>query len=159
MMNEFEKLFQAWDMIKDGSVQWELSQENKVLGLQINPDTATIDIKHPSAFDFISPFFKKNFESSMSTKDHIQEKGSILLGIIGSLRAKRRDISRYLSLAQTIATVLSENKKCVIIKEEGKQCAKLGFGAESLRMSFLNLDNIEVNDLSALMRMIDNLKS
>jgi hypothetical protein len=159
VMNEFEKLFQAWDMIKDGSVQWELSQENKILGLQITSNTAIIDIMHPSAFDFISPIFKKNLECRMSTKDHIQEKGSILLGIIGSLRAKRRDISRYLSLAQAIATVLSENKKCVIIKEKGKQCAKLGFGAESLRMSILNLDNIEVNDLSALMRMIDKIKS
>ncbi len=158
-MKELEYLFQAWDWIKDGSVQFQLSQENKMLGLQITPDTAIIDIMHPSAIDFISPFIKENLQKRMSTMDHIQESGSILLGVIGSLKAKRKDISKYLSLAQGIATILAENKKCVIIKEKGKQLVKLGYGADSLRMRMLNVNNIEVNDLSALLKLMDKLKT
>ena len=158
-MKELEYLFQAWDWIKDGSVQFQLSQENKMLGLQITPDTAIIDIMHPSAIDFISPFIKENLQKRMSTMDHIQESGSILLGVIGSLKAKRKDISKYLSLAQGIAMILAENKKCVIIKEKGKQLVKLGYGADSLRMRMLNINNIEVNDLSALMKLMDKLKT
>jgi hypothetical protein len=158
-MKELEYLLQAWDWIKDGSVQFQLSQENKMLGVKITPDTAIIDIMHPSALDFISPFVKENLQKRMSTVDHIQESGSILLGVIGSLKAKRRDISKYLSLAQGIATILAENKKCVIIKEKGKQLVKLGYGADSLRMRMLNINNIEVNDLSALMKLMDKLKT
>lgn len=158
-MKELEYLFQAWDWVKDGSVQFQLSQENKMLGLQITPDTAIIDIMHPSAIDFISPFIKENLQKRMSTMDHIQESGSILLGVIGSLKAKRKDISKYLTLAQGIATILAENKKCVIIKEKGKQLVKLGYGADSLRMRMLNVNNIEVNDLSALLKLMDKLKT
>ena len=130
-----------------------------MLGLQITPDTAIIDIMHPSAIDFISPFIKENLQKRMSTMDHIQESGSILLGVIGSLKAKRRDISKYLSLAQGFASILAENKKSVIIKEKGKQLIKLGYGADSLRMRMLNVNNIEVNDLSALLKLMDRLKT
>lgn len=159
MMNELEHLIQFWDWVKCGSVQFQLSQEKKMLGLQITPDTAIIDITHPSGIDFISPFIKENIQDRMSTIDHIQESGSILLGVIGSLRAKRKDISRYLSLAQGIATILADNKKCVIIKEKGKQLIKLGYGAESMRMRMLSVNNIEVNDLTALLKMMDRIKS
>lgn len=158
-MKELEYLFQAWDWIKDGSVQFQLSQENEMIGVNITPDTAIIDIMHPSAIDFISPFVKENLQKRMSTMDHIQERGSILLGVLGSLSAKRRDLSKYLSLVQEIATILAENKKCVILREKGKQLLKLGYGADSLRMRMLNLNYVEVNDLSALMKIMDRIQT
>jgi hypothetical protein len=159
VMKELEQLIQAWDWIKDGSAQFELSQENEMIGVNITPDTAIIDIMHPSAIDFISPFIKKNLEARMSTMDHTQERGSLLLGVLGSLSAKRRDLSKYLSLVQEIATILAENKKCVILREKGKQLIKLGHGADSMRMRMLGVNNMEVNDLYALLRIMDRIKS
>jgi hypothetical protein len=159
VINELEHLIQVWDWVRDGSVQFQLSQEKKMLGVQITPDTAIIDIAHPSGIDFISPFIKENLQQRMGTMDHIQESGSILLGVIGSLRAKRKDISKYLSLAQGIAKILADNKKCIIITEKGKQLIKLGYGADSMRMRMLGVNNIEVNDLYALIRIMDRIKS
>lgn len=157
-MKELERLIQAWGMMKDGSVQFELSQENEMLGVLLTPNTAIIDIKHPSAIDFLSPIIKKNLEPRMSTVDHIQEKGSILLGLVGAFSAKKAEISKYLSIAQELATVLAENKKCVILREKGKQLAKLGYGADSLGMRLINLEHVEVNDLSALLKLLERAK-
>ena len=158
MMKELEYLFQAWNWIKDGSVQFQLSQENKMLGLQITPDTAIIDIMHPSAIDFISPFIKKNLQLRMHAMDHIESRGSILLGFLGAFKAKRTEMSGYLSILQEVATILADNKKCLILAEQGRQLAKLGHGADSLGMRLLNLKHIEVNDLSALMRLLGEAK-
>ncbi len=148
-----------WDMIKKGSVEFQLSQKNEMIGVHINSNTVTIDIKDDSAIELISPFIKKNLESRKHTRDHIQERGSILLGFIGAFGAKRAELSRYMTLAQEIATVLAENKKCLILKEKGKQLAKLGYGADSLGMRLINLEHVEVNDLSALLGLLGKLKS
>ncbi|UCE74518.1 MAG: hypothetical protein JSV56_02115 [Methanomassiliicoccales archaeon] len=108
--------------------------------------------------EFISPFLNKNLEPRMRTSDHIQEKGSVLLGLIGAVSAKRNELTKYISVVQEIATILAENKKCVILKENGRQLAKLGYGADSLGMRLINLKHVEINDLSALMRLIKEAK-
>jgi len=158
-MKELEHLVSAWDTISGGSVQFKLSQEKELLGIHITPDTATIDIKDQLALDFITLLVKKDQEQKMGTMEHIKEKRSILLGVVGSLKSKRTDITKQKSMIQDIATVLAENKKCVILKEKGKQLAKLGHGADSLSMRLLNLQNVEVNDLTAVMKLRDRIKS
>ena len=157
-MKEFERLIQAWNLISEGSIQFQLSQENEMLGVHITSDTAIIDIKDPSAIELISPFIKKNLELRMHTLDHIESRGSILLGILGAYRAKRTELSNYLGIFQEIATILAENKKCLILAENGKQLAKLGHGADSMGMRLLSLRYLEVNDLSALLRLLERAK-
>lgn len=157
-MKEFERLVGMWNLVKDGSVQCVLSQEHDMIGVHITSNTAIIDIKHPSAVEFISPFIKKNLRLRMHTAEHIQNRGSILLGFVGAFRAKRTELSNYLSQVQEIADILAENKKCVILKEKGRLLAKLGHGADSLGMRLLSLEHIEVNDLSALLRLLENVK-
>ena len=88
-MKEFERLFQVWDLIKEGSVQCILTQENEMLGVKVKSDCAEIDIKHPDGLDLLSLFIKKKVQPRMSTLDHIQERRSILLGVLGSFKAKR----------------------------------------------------------------------
>ncbi len=157
-MKEFEQLIRVWNLVADGSVQFVLSQENEMIGVLISSDTATIDIKHPSAVQFIFPFIKNYIEPRTHTMDHIQERGSFLLGVLGALRAKRSEISNYLSTAQELATFLAEHKKTVILKENGRQLARLGYKADSFGMRLINLEHIEVNDLSALMRLLGELE-
>ena len=157
-MKELKRLIQAWDLINEGSIQCTLSQKNELIGLNVTSDTAIIDIKHPQAVELISPFIKKNLELRMRAMDHIEGRGSILLGFLGAFRAKRNELSGYLDVFQEIATVLAENKKSLILSERGRQLAKLGRGADSLGLRLLNLKHIEVNDLSALMRLLGEAK-
>lgn len=157
-MKEFERLFQAWDLIKEGSVQCTLVQENEMLGLKVTSDCAEIDIKHPDGLELLSLFFKKKVQPKMSTFERIQERRSIILGVLGSFKAKREDLSKQLAVVQEIATIFAENKKCLILKDKGKQIAKLGYGANSLGMRLIKLQHVEVNDLSAVMRLLDKAK-
>ena len=158
-MKELEPLLWVWKTMSAGSVQCTLSQEHEMLDVHITPKTATIDIKHPSAVDFMSPFVKKNMERKKSTKEHIETKRSIVLGLLGSLKAKTEDISRNLSMIQDVANMLNKYEKNVVLKEKGKELAKIGYGADSLRMRLLSLEHIEVSDLSALKRLMDKMRS
>jgi hypothetical protein len=157
-MKEFEQLIGMWNLVKEGSIQCELSQEHALLGVKVTSNKAVIDIKHPSAMEFISPFIKKNLTLRPRAAEHVQNRGSILFGVLNAFRAKRTELSNYLSTAQEIADILAENKKCVILKEKGRQLAKLGHGADSLGMRLLSLENIEVNDLSGLLRLLEKAK-
>ena len=158
-MKELEPLLWVWKTMSAGSVQCTLSQEHEMLDVHITPKTATIDIKHPSAVDFMSPFVKKNMERKKSTKEHIETKRSIVLGLLGSLKAKTEDISRNLSMIQDVANMLNKYEKNVVLKEKGKELAKIGYGADSLKMRLLSLEHIEVHDLSALKRLMDKVRS
>ncbi|UCE38281.1 MAG: hypothetical protein JSW00_03325 [Thermoplasmata archaeon] len=155
-MKEFERLIRLWNLIKEGSVECELSQENEMLCVHITRDTVTIDIKDPKAVRLIWPIIINFIKPKMSTRDHIEERGSFILGILMSFRAKRKGISNYLSIIQGLAALLAENRKCVIIKQKGKQLAKLGYGADSMGMRLLNLKHIEVSDLSSLMEILED---
>jgi hypothetical protein len=158
-MKEFEPLMLVWKTMSAGSVQCTLSQEHEMLNVHITPNTATIDIKHPSAVDFMSPFVKKNMERKKSTKEHIETKRSIVLGLLGSMKAKTEDISRNLSMMQDVANMLNKYEKNLVLKEKGKELAKIGYGADSLKMRLLSLEHIEVHDLSALKRLMDKVRS
>ena len=158
-MKEFEPLLLVWKTMSAGSVKCTLSQEYDMLSVHITPKTATIDIMHPSALDFMSPFVTKNMERRMSTKEHIENKRSIVLGLLGSMKAKTDDITRNLSLVQDIANMLDKHEKQVVLKEKGKELAKIGRGADSLRMRLLSLEHIEVRDLPALKRLMDKMRS
>jgi hypothetical protein len=158
-MKEFEPLLLVWQTMSAGSVQCTLSQENEMLSVHITPKTATIDIKHPSALEFMSPFVRKNMERRMSTKEHIETKRSIVLGLLGSMKAKTDDITRNLSTVQEIANMLNTYEKNVVLKEKGKELAKIGHGADSLRLRLLSLEHMEVHDLTALKRLMDKLRS
>ncbi|UCG70179.1 MAG: hypothetical protein JSV09_03950 [Thermoplasmata archaeon] len=159
MKKEIERLIPLWDLISEGSVECQLSQENEMIGVHITSNTITIDFKDDSAIELISPFVKKNLESKKHTREYIQERGSVVLGLMGALGAKREELGRSMSFAQEIATVLAKNGKCLIIKEKGRQLAKLGAGANSLRMRMMNLEHVEVNDLSALLRLLSKLRA
>jgi hypothetical protein len=158
VIRDFEWAFTFWDLITDGSVQCELSQTTDLFKLVLDKDTVTIDILDPAAMDLVSPFFDEVLNPKKHTVDHIKESRSILFGIIGSLRSKKSEISDYMAMAQEMATFLTEHKKTLVLKEKGKQLAKIGYKADSLGMRLLNLKNIEVNDLSALMRLINEAK-
>ncbi len=158
-MKEFEPLLRVWKTMSAGSVECTLSQDHEMLSVHITPETATIDIKHPSAMDFMSPFVKKNMERRMSTKEHIENKRSIVLGLLGSMKAKTDDITRNLSTMQDVANMLNKYEKNVVLKEKGKELAKIGHGADSLRMRLLSLEHIEVHDLPALKRLMDKMRS
>ena len=156
-MKELERLIPLWNIIKDGSVQCELSQENKMLTVHLTSDTLTIDIKDPKGLKLVWPLIKNFIRPRMRTRDHIKERGSVLLGVLVSFRAKGSGIANHLSMIQELATMLYEYKKCVIIKENGKQLAKIGYGAKSFGMRLLNLNHIEVSDLSALMKLLEEI--
>lgn len=157
-MREYEQLVNLWNLIASGSVEFELSQENEMIGVLITPDRVEIDLKHPSAMEFMAPFIEKYIKPRVKTVEHIQERGSIILGVLGALKAKRNDLSKYLSSVQELATFLNEHGKTVVLREKGKQLVKLGKGADSFGMRLINLEHIEVNDLSALMRLLRELE-
>jgi hypothetical protein len=158
-MKEFEPLMLVWNTMSAGSLQCTLSQEHEMLNVHITSKTATIDIKHPSALEFMSPFVKKNMEQKKSTKEHIENKKSIVLGLLGSMKAKTEDISRNLAMMQDVANMLNKYEKNLVLKEKGKELAKIGYGADSLKMRLLSLEHIEVHDLSALKRLMDKVRS
>lgn len=159
MRKEIERLIPLWDLISDGSVECQLSQENDMIGVRITSNTVTIDLKDDSIIELISPLIKENLEPKKHTIDHIQERRSIVLGLVGAFGAKKAELAKSMSFAQEIATVLAKNEKSLILKENGKQLAKLGYGADSLRMRMMNLEHVEVNDLSALLRLLGKLRA
>jgi hypothetical protein len=125
-------------------MQCELSQENDMVRITLTPDTVIIDILHPSAMDFASPFIDHNLPPKKHTSDHVKQKG-LIFGIIGSLTSKKSEISKYLSMGNELASVL-------------RTLAKLGYGVDSLGLRMLNLKYIEVKDLNALMRLVEEAK-
>jgi hypothetical protein len=156
-MEDFQWAFTFWDLVNAGSMQCELSQENDMFRITLTPDMVIIDILHPSAMDFVSPFIDHNLPPKKHTSDHIQQKG-LILGVIGSLVSKKDEVFMYLAMGQELATALYHHKKCLVLKEKGKTLAKLGYGVDSLGLRILNLKHIEVNDLSALMRLVEEAK-
>jgi hypothetical protein len=138
-------------------MQCQLSQENEMFKVILTPDTVVIDILHPSAMDFVSPFIVHNLPSKSPTSEHVKDRG-LLFRIVGSFTSKKNEISNYMSIGQEFATFLHNHKKTLILQEKGKQLVKLGYGVSSLGMRLLNLEHIEVNDLSSLMRLIDEAK-
>lgn len=157
MIEDFEWAFRFWDLVDAGSMQCELSQVNDMFQIVLTRDTVIINILHPSAMDFVSPFIEQNFPPREHTKDQIKKRG-ILFGIVGSLTSKKNEISKYMGMGQELASILHKHKKTLILQEKGKQLAKLGYGANSLGMRLMNMEHIEVNNLSALMRLIDEAK-
>lgn len=155
LLREFDRLIGVWNLIKNGSFECELSQESELLSVKVEPDTIIADIKDPRGVKLLWPFLRNIIKPRMSTVDHIQQRRSVLLGILVSFRTKRTGMANYISLIQELAATLAENKKCAILMEKGRQIAKIGYGADSLGMRFLNLRYIEVNDLSALMRLLE----
>jgi hypothetical protein len=151
-MKEFEQLVRSWDLISGGSLECTLWQENDVFALHLTPTTATIDIRDPVAMEFVNVFFQR-LELRVHATEHIRRRGSIILGALAALNAKRKEINEYITMIQGIAKILAGNKKTVVLKENGKQLARLGYSADSAGMRLLNLEHIEVNDLSALMRL------
>jgi hypothetical protein len=158
VIEDFEWAFRFWDLVDEGSMQCELSQENEMFKVILTPDSVIINILHQSAMDFVSPFIMHNIPAKKHTSNHIKERG-FLFGILGSLTSKKNEISNYMGMGQELASILYKHKKTLILQEKGKQLAKLGYGANSLGMRLLNLEHIEVNDLSALMRLIDEAKT
>jgi hypothetical protein len=158
VIRDFEWAFSFWDLISEGSVQCELSQTNDLFKIKVTKDTVIIDILDPAAMDLVAPFFDTEITPSKPTMEHIKERRSVIFGVIGSLKEKKDELSGYMAMAQELADFLTEHKKTLILKEKGKQLAKIGYDADSLGMRLLNLKNIEVNDLSALMRLIDQVK-
>jgi hypothetical protein len=55
--------------------------------------------------------------------------------------------------------MLDKHEKQVILKEKGKELAKIGHGADSLKMRLLSLEHIEVHDLPGLKRLMDKMRS
>jgi hypothetical protein len=157
VIQEFEWAFRFWDLVNAGSMQCELSQENDMVRITLTPDTVIIDILHPSAMDFASPFIDHNLPPKKHTSDHVKQKG-LIFGIIGSLTSKKSEISKYLSMGNELASVLHKHEKCLILKEKGRTLAKLGYGVDSLGLRMLNLKYIEVKDLNALMRLVEEAK-
>ncbi|UCF09121.1 MAG: hypothetical protein JSW28_05445 [Thermoplasmata archaeon] len=158
-MKELEQVLRLWNVMSDGSVECILSQKEEMLSVHITSTTITIDIRDPSGVEFISPFVKKNMEQRMSTKEYVKNKKSIILGLLGSMKAKTDDFSKNLAVIQDIANILAENEKDLIISEKGKQLARLGYGVDSLGMRLLSLEHIEVNDITALKRLMDKMKA
>jgi hypothetical protein len=157
VIEDFEWAFRFWDLVDAGSMQCELSQDYDMFQIVLTQDTVIINILHPSAMDLASPFIEHNFPPREHTKDHIKKRG-VVFGIIGSLTSKKNEISKYMGMGQELASVLHKHKKTLILQEKGKQLAKLGYGANSLGMRLMNMEHIEVNNLSALMRLIDEAK-
>jgi hypothetical protein len=155
LLREFDRLIGVWNLIKKGSIQCELSQENELFGVKVTPDTIIADIKDPEGVKLIMPFIQNFVRSEAGTAEHIRRRRSVLLGFLVSFRAKRTGVANYISIIQELAVTLAENKKCAILQQNGKQLAKIGYGADSLGMRFLNIRHIEVNDLSALMRLLE----
>jgi hypothetical protein len=155
LLREFDRLIGVWDLIKKGSVECELYQENELIAVKVTADTVIINIKDPKGVKLFWPFLRNIARSRLTATDHIQEKRSFLLGALVSFRAKQTGVANYIAIIQELATTLAENKKCVTLMEKGKQIAKIGHGADSLGMRFLNIRHIEVNDLSALMRLFE----
>jgi hypothetical protein len=157
VIEDFEWAFRFWNLISEGSLQMELSQTNELFSAKVTKDTVIINFHSLEAMDFLEPFIQKNLVTN-DTEDQNNEKRRFLFGIVGSLISKKNEISKYLAIGQEFATVFYEHKKCLILQEKGRQLAKIGYGADSLGMRLLNMEHIEVNDLSALMRLLDRAK-
>jgi hypothetical protein len=158
VIEDFEWAFRFWNLISEGSLRMELYQDNELFSAHVTKDTVIINFHSLEAMDFLEPFIQKNLVIPKDTGEPVPEKRRFLLGIVGSLVSKKNEISKYLAFGQEFATVFYKHKKCLILQEKGRQLAKIGYGADSLGMRLLNLEHIEINDLSALMRLLDRAK-
>ncbi len=149
-MNIKGMVFQAWNLITDGSVSAELKQEKDIVRLSIDSHAASVDIedaKHPIilALKDMGYSLKKTLDTGV-TKEETPKLGW------------GKKIFGTLHKIQGVADVLAENKKTFILKHKNKEILRMGNNSHSIFLSFLGIRHIHVPSKIALLRFLMEIR-
>ncbi|MBU4256318.1 MAG: hypothetical protein L6265_02525, partial [Thermoplasmatales archaeon] len=149
-MNIKPIVFQAWNLITDGSMSAELQQEKDIVRLSLDPNVFSVDIedvKHPIilALKDMGHILKKTSDTGV-TKEETPKPGG-----------KTKKIFDMLHKIQGAANTLAENKKTFILKHKGKELLKIGEGAISL-LPVLRKKHIQIPNKIAMLRFLMEIR-
>ena len=149
-MNIKGMVFQAWNLITDGSVTAELKQEKDIVRLSIDSHAASVDIedaKHPIilALKDMGYSLKKTLDTGV-TKEETPKLGW------------GKKIFGTLHKIQGAANTLAENKKTFILKHKNKEILRMGNNSHSVFLSFLGIRHIHVPSKVALLRFLMEIR-
>ncbi|MDI6917242.1 MAG: hypothetical protein QMC80_05545 [Thermoplasmatales archaeon] len=143
-------VFQAWNLITDGSMSAELRQEKDIIGLSIDSNVFSVDIgdaKHPIILAL------KNMGYSLKKKPDA--------GITKEKTPKLnwgKKIFGMLHKIQGIADVLAENKKTFVLKHRNKEILRIGDKSESVSLRILGFRHIQIPSKIALLRFLMEIR-
>jgi len=148
-MNIKPIVFQAWNLITDGSMSAELQQEKDIVRLSLDPNVFSVDIedaKHPLilALKDMGYILKKTSDTGV-TKEETPKLGW------------GKKIFGTLHKIQDAANTLAENKKTFILKHKGKELLKIGEGASSL-LPVLRKKHIQIPNKIAMLRFLMEIR-
>ena len=149
-MNIKPIVFQAWNLITDGSMSAELRQEKDIIGLSLDPNVFSVDIedaKHPIilAIKDIGYSLKKKPDAGV-TKEKTPKLGW------------GKEIFGMLHKIQGTASLLAENKKTFVLKHKNKEILRMGDNSHSVFLSFLGIRHIHVPSKVALLRFLMEIR-
>jgi hypothetical protein len=149
-MNIKGMVFQAWNLITDGSMSAELQQEKDIVRLSLDPNVFSVDIedaKHPLilALKDMGYSLKKTSDTGI-TKEETPKLGW------------GKKIFGMLHKIQGVADVLAENKKTFVLKHKNKEILRMGDNAHSIFLSFLGIRHIQVPSKIALLRFLMEIR-
>ena len=145
-MNIKPIVFQAWNLITDGSMSAELRQEKDIMRLSLDPNVLSMDIedaKHPIilALKDMGYSLKKTSDTGV-TKEETPKLGW------------GKKIFAVLHKIQGVADVLAENKKTFVLKHKNKEILRMGDKSESISLRILGFRHIQIPSKIALLRFL-----
>lgn len=148
-MNIKGMVFQAWNLITDGSMSAELQQEKDIVRLSLDPNVFSVNIedaKHPLilALKDMGYSLKKTSDTGV-TKEKTPKLGW------------GKEIFAMFHKIQGVASLLAENKKTFVLKHKGKELLKIGEGASSL-LPVLRKKHIQIPNKIALLRFLMEIR-
>ena len=149
-MNIKGMVFQAWNLITDGSMSAELQQEKDIVRLSLDPNVFSVDIedaKHPLilALKDMGYSLKKTSDTGV-TKEKTPKLGW------------GKKIFGTLHKIQGVASLLAENKKTFVLKHKNKEILRMGDNSHSVFLSFLGIRHIHVPSKVALLRFLMEIR-
>lgn len=149
-MNIKGMVFQAWNLITDGSVTAELKQEKDIVRLSIDPHAASVDIedaKHPIILALKDMVYslKKTSDTGV-TKEKTPKLGW------------GKEIFAMFHKIQGVADVLAENKKTFVLKHKDKEILRMGDKSESISLRILGFRHIQIPSKIALLRFLMEIR-
>ena len=145
-MNIKGMVFQAWNLITDGSMSAELQQEKDIVRLSLDPNVFSVDIedaKHPLilALKDMGYSLKKTSDTGV-TKEKTPKLGW------------GKKIFGTLHKIQGVASLLAENKKTFVLKHKNKEILRMGDKSESISLRILGFRHIQIPSKIALLRFL-----
>ena len=128
-----------WSLIQEGSIEVELSQDNKIGGVMVSRDAIVVNVCDINRIREIMLVLAGGSEE----------------GNKGEKKSKKKEIRRadLIETLQETAGNLESMEKSLILQYNGEDVLRAGHGASSMTMGLFGFKNMEIVNLILLMKL------